>query len=92
MDARTYTKGLVVTDWEGSEVEEAGFLKEDVLGIIQLDKFEEMLRLIKENHGIDVDIYSLPLDDKQVFEYAGKGWLGDVFQLGSAGLSGYCVK
>jgi DNA polymerase-3 subunit alpha len=85
-------KGLVVTDWEGSEVEEAGFLKEDVLGIIQLDKFEEMLRLIKENHGIDVDIYSLPLDDKQVFEYAGKGWLGDVFQLGSAGLSGYCVK
>lgn len=85
-------KGLVVTDWEGSEVEAAGFLKEDVLGIIQLDKFEEMLRLIKENHGIDVDIYSLPLDDKQVFEYAGKGWLGDVFQLGSAGLSGYCVK
>ena len=85
-------KGLVVTDWEGSEVEEAGFLKEDVLGIIQLDKFEEMLRLIKENHGIDIDIYSLPLDDKQVFEYAGKGWLGDVFQLGSAGLSGYCVK
>lgn len=85
-------KGLVVTDWEGSEVEEAGFLKEDVLGIIQLDKFEEMLRLIKENRGIDIDIYSLPLDDKQVFEYAGKGWLGDVFQLGSAGLSGYCVK
>lgn len=85
-------KGLVVTDWEGSEVEEAGFLKEDVLGIIQLDKFEEMLRLIKENHGIDIDIYSLPLDDKQVFEYASKGWLGDVFQLGSAGLSGYCVK
>lgn len=85
-------KGLVVTDWEGLEVEEAGFLKEDVLGIIQLDKFEEMLRLIKENHGIDIDIYSLPLDDKQVFEYAGKGWLGDVFQLGSAGLSGYCVK
>lgn len=85
-------KGLVVTDWEGSEVEEAGFLKEDVLGIIQLDKFEEMLRLIKENHGIDIDIYSLPLDDKQVFEYAGKGWLGDVFQLGSAGLSRYCVK
>lgn len=85
-------KGLVVTDWEGSEVEEAGFLKEDILGIIQLDKFEEMLRLIKENHGIDIDIYSLPLNDKQVFDYAGKGWLGDVFQLGSPGLSGYCVK
>lgn len=85
-------KGLVVTDWEGSEVEEAGFLKEDILGIIQLDKFEEMLRLIKENHGIDIDIYTLPLNDKQVFDYAGKGWLGDVFQLGSPGLSGYCVK
>ena len=45
-------QGLLVTEWEGAEIEETGFLKEDILGIAQLDKLENILKLIEENHGI----------------------------------------
>jgi DNA polymerase-3 subunit alpha len=86
-------KELVVTEWEGSEIEEAGFLKEDILGIEQLDKLSDMLKLIKKHHGIEIDLYKdVPLDDPEVFRYVEKGYLGDVFHFGAKGLSSYCVQ
>ena len=86
-------KGLSVTEWEGSEIEETGFLKEDILGIAQLDKLSDMLKLIEQNHGIKLDLYKdIPLDDPMVFEYIKKGFLNDVFHFGAKGLSSYCVQ
>lgn len=86
-------KGLSVTEWEGSEIEETGFLKEDILGIAQLDKLADMLKLIEQNHGIKLDLYKdIPLDDPMVFEYIKKGFLNDVFHFGAKGLSSYCVQ
>lgn len=81
-------KGLVVSEWGGYEMESAGFLKEDILGIKQLDKFSGILKLIKKN-GKDVpNIYNLP-DDREVYRYFGNGWNGDVFQFGTDSLSNY---
>lgn len=86
-------QGLLVTEWEGAEIEETGFLKEDILGIAQLDKLENILKLIEENHGIKLDLYKdIPLDDPEVFEYIAKGFLSDVFHFGAKGLSSYCVQ
>lgn len=87
------SNGLVVTEWEGAEIEEAGFLKEDILGIAQLDKLADILKLIEKNRGIKLDLYNdVPLDDPIVFEYIEKGYLGDVFHFGAKGLSSYCVQ
>lgn len=86
-------QGLMVTQWEGSEIEDAGFLKEDILGIQQLSKLSDMLDLIYKNHGIKLDLYKdIPLDDKIVFEYIKNGFLSDVFHFGAKGLSSYCVQ
>lgn len=86
-------QGLLVTEWEGAEIEETGFLKEDILGIAQLDKLENILKLIEENHRIKLDLYKdIPLDDPEVFEYIAKGFLSDVFHFGAKGLSSYCVQ
>lgn len=86
-------KGLIVTQWEGSEIEEAGFLKEDILGILQLSKLSDILDLIYKNHGIKLDLYKdIPLDDSVVFEYIKNGFLSDVFHFGAKGLSSYCVQ
>lgn len=79
---------VLVTEWEGNELEKAGFLKEDILGVLQLDKFRNILDLI----GKDIDIYNLPLSDKKVYKYFQKGWNGDVFHFGSNGLTGYCKE
>lgn len=81
--------GVLVSEWEHKLVEKAGFLKEDILGIAQLDKFAMMRRLIKEFKGEDIDIYEIPFDDKGVYELFHKGYNEDVFQFGSDGLKGY---
>lgn len=81
-----------VTEWEGGEMDTAGFLKEDVLGVKQFDKFQDMVRLIKENEDVDLDIFSVPLDDAEVYRYFQNGWNEDNFHFGSSGLTGYCKQ
>lgn len=86
-------QGLMVTQWEGSEIEDAGFLKEDILGIRQLSQLSDILDLIYKNHGIKLDLYKdIPLDDRIVFEYIKKGFLSNIFHFGAKGLSSYCVQ
>ncbi len=81
-----------VSEWEGGEMDSAGFLKNDILGVKQLDKFQDIVRLIRENQGVDVDIFNVPLDDPKVYEYFCKGWNEDTFHFGSKGLTGYCKQ
>lgn len=84
--------GEYVTEWEGGEMDGAGFLKNDILGIKQLDKFQNMVRLVNENEGVDVDIFNVPLDDPEVYRYFQNGWTEDNFHFGSRGLTGYCKE
>lgn len=81
-------QGLIVSEWGGGEMDDAGFLKDDILGIRQLDKFSDILNLIEKNDKEVPDIYNLP-HDSEVYRYFSNGWNGDVFQLGSVGLTEY---
>ena len=81
-----------VTEWEGGEMDAAGFLKEDVLGVAQFDKFQDMVRLIKEHENVDLDIFNVPLDDREVYKFFQNGWNEDNFHFGSRGLTGYCKQ
>lgn len=81
-----------VTEWEGGEMDAAGFLKEDVLGVVQFDKFQDMVRLIKKHEDVDVDIFNVPLDDPEVYRFFQNGWNEDNFHFGSRGLTGYCKQ
>lgn len=81
--------GLVVSEWGGYEMDDAGFLKEDILGIKQLDKFTDIIELIEAGGKEAPDIYNIPLDDDEVYRYFCNGWNGDVFQMGSSGLTAY---
>jgi len=82
--------GELVTEWEGAQLEKTGYLKEDILGLKQLEKFDGFLKLIKKNHGVEIDIYQISLEDEEVFEEFGKGLTEDVFQFGTSGLKNYC--
>ena len=81
-------QGLLVSEWTGGEMDDAGFLKDDILGIKQLDKFTDILKLIEKNGKQVPNIYNLP-HDPEVFRYFSNGWNGDVFQFGSQGLTEY---
>lgn len=82
--------GLLVSEWEGKYIDKSGFLKEDILGLNQLDKFDSIIRLIKKNTGKDFDLNSIAFDCDEVFHYFKQGWNEDVFQFGTAGLMNYC--
>lgn len=81
--------GLNVSEWEGKYCDIFGLLKNDILGLAQLDKFTYCLRLIKENKGIDIDLDEIPLDDVRTFKRFKYGFNEDVFQFGSRGLKAY---
>lgn len=84
---------LVVSEWEGGEMDEAGFLKEDILGIEQLDKFTDILTLIEKNTGKKINLYTdIEYDDPEVYRYFANGWLSDIFQFSAKGLSSYTQK
>ena len=82
--------GILVSEWEGKYIDKSGFLKEDILGLSQLDKFANILALIKKNCGKTIDVNRIPLDDPEVFRYFKRGWNEDVFQFGTTGLMNYC--
>lgn len=83
-------KGEFVCEWEGAEVEAEGFLKEDLLGLQALEFLHNICNLIKENKGIDLDVFHVPLDDKEVFRYFQNGYNSEVFQLNSNLLVNFC--
>lgn len=89
---RKTENGLMVSEWEGEFIEKSGYLKEDLLGLLQLDKFRMIINLVKDNYNEDVDIYSIPLNEPEVYKMFQKGFCGDVFQFGSKGLAPYLFQ
>lgn len=90
MPVRKIEGDILVSEWEGTYIEEAGFLKEDILGLRQLDKFAKIFELIKENRGEDIKFQDIPLDDEETYKLFQEGQNEDVFQFGTPGLSSYC--
>jgi DNA polymerase-3 subunit alpha len=82
--------GVLVSEWEGKYIDKSGFLKEDILGLNQLDKFSSMLDLIKRDSGQEIQLSRIPFDDPEVFKYFKRGWNEDIFQFGTTGLMNYC--
>jgi DNA polymerase III alpha subunit len=80
---------LLITQYEGSIIEDAGVIKMDFLGLKTLTIIRDALRLIKQNHGIDIDIDTIPLDDPQTYELYQRGETNGTFQFESAGMQKY---
>lgn len=77
---------LLITQFEGREIEDAGVIKMDFLGLKTLSIIKDALKLIEQNHGIKIDNDNLPLDDLLTFELYQKGETNGTFQFESAGM------
>lgn len=80
---------LWVTQIEGNDIESAGVIKMDFLGLKTLTIIKNALVLIKLNHGIDINIDTIPLDDKKTFELYQHGATIGTFQFESPGMQKY---
>lgn len=80
---------LCITQIEGSVIEDSGVIKMDFLGLKTLSILKDALVLIKENHGVEIDIDNLPLDDAKTYELYQRGDTIATFQFESPGMQKY---
>ncbi|MEO6949960.1 MAG: DNA polymerase III subunit alpha [Ginsengibacter sp.] len=77
---------LYLTQIDGSNIEEAGCLKMDFLGLKTLSILKTALHLIKQNHGITIDLDELPLDDDATYRLYQRAETNGTFQFESPGM------
>ncbi len=80
---------LWVTQIEGNVIEEAGVIKMDFLGLKTLTIIKDALELIKQNHGVEIDIDAIPLNDEKTFKLYQHGDTIGTFQFESPGMQKY---
>ncbi len=80
---------LWVTQIEGNSVESAGIIKMDFLGLKTLTILKNALILIKQNHGVEINLDEIPLDDEKTYQLFQHGDMIGVFQFESAGMQKY---
>jgi len=85
-------QGDLVTQYNMKEIEGAGLLKMDFLGLRTLTIIKDALALIKKNHGIDIDLDNVPLEDEKTFQLFAKGQTTGVFQFESGPMREYLKK
>ena len=79
-------KGDDVTQWAAGDVEAAGLLKMDFLGLRNLTILSNAIALIEQTTGQKINPYKLPLDDKETYALLCRGETKGVFQLESGGM------
>ena len=77
---------LLITQYEGKIIEDAGVIKMDFLGLKNLTIIRDTLRMVKSRFGIDLDIESIPLDDKPTYELYQRAETNATFQFESPGM------
>ncbi len=82
---------IIVTQYEGGVIEDTGLIKMDFLGLKNLSIIKEALANIKLNHGIDIDIEKIPIDDPKTYELYCKGQTSATFQFESAGMQKHLI-
>ncbi|WP_305378328.1 DNA polymerase III subunit alpha [uncultured Muribaculum sp.] len=80
---------LLVTQYEGSVIEDTGLIKMDFLGLKTLSIIKEAIANIKLTRGIDVDIDTIPIDDPKTYQLYCEGRTTGTFQFESAGMQKY---
>ena len=80
---------LLVTQFDNSVVESAGLLKMDFLGLKNLSIIKDCIKIIKEIHGVEIDIDTISLEDKKTYEVFQRGDTVGIFQFSSDGMQKY---
>jgi DNA polymerase-3 subunit alpha len=83
---RVTGKEEVITQWAMGDVEAAGLLKMDFLGLRNLTILSKTVDLIEQTTGKRVDPHRFPLDDKPTFALLCRGETKGIFQLESGGI------
>jgi len=85
----TQNEQTIVTQYEMHAIEALGLLKMDFLGLKNLTIIEDTLSRIYKVQNINLDIETIPFDDKKTYKLLQRGDSTSIFQLESDGMKRY---
>lgn len=80
---------MLVTQYEGSVIEDTGLIKMDFLGLKTLSIIKEAIENIRQSKGIILNIDEVPIDDPATYRLYSEGRTIGTFQFESAGMQKY---
>ncbi|MBN2403630.1 MAG: DNA polymerase III subunit alpha [Spirochaetes bacterium] len=83
---RDSSDGSISSQFEKGDLEKAGLVKMDFLGLKNLTIIDKCIKLIKKHRGIDIDISQIPMNDKKTYKLLANASTNGVFQLESSGM------
>lgn len=78
--------GQMTTQFAMADLEKIGLLKMDILGLRNLTVMHDAVNLIKDNHGVTIDLSDLDMTDKPTYDLLCTGESAGIFQLESRGM------
>ena len=87
--------GLLVSEFDGVEIDELGLLKNDCLANKELSKIHQTLDLVNSVYHQDITLEKLAtgsLDDEKVYEVLANGYTQNVFQFSSHGITKFLTE
>lgn len=81
--------GAVTTQYPMTTLEELGLLKMDFLGLRTLTVIDNAVKLVKQNHGVELDMHTIDYEDPKVYQMIASGNTEGIFQLESAGMKSF---
>ncbi len=82
-------ESCIVTQYDEHYIEDVGLLKINALGLSYLSTIHNCIDLIKERHGVSIDIRSIPLNDRETYELYSRGDTQGVFCFECEGIKTY---
>ncbi len=79
----------IITQYHAKPLEAIGMLKMDFLGLMNLTVIQTALEIIKRTRNEEIDIATIPMDNKATFALLQHGDTTGVFQLESGGMRRY---
>ncbi len=80
---------MLVTQYEGSVIEETGLIKMDFLGLKTLSIIKEAVENVRLSRGEKIDIEKIDINDPETYKLYSEGKTIGTFQFESAGMQKY---
>ena len=80
---------MLVTQYEGSVIEDTGLIKMDFLGLKTLSIIKDAVENVRLTHGKKIDIDNIPIDDPKTYQLYCDGRTIATFQFESPGMQKY---
>ncbi|MDE1920987.1 MAG: DNA polymerase III subunit alpha [Candidatus Omnitrophica bacterium] len=78
--------GQITTAFDMDGISQIGLVKMDFLGLRTLTVIDQAVKLIKKHQGVEINIDTIPLDDKKTYEMLSSACAMGVFQVESGGM------